>query len=144
MPAAEPLLPLLFVYGTLRRGSAHPMAHRLAMQSDFLGRGTIGGKLYSLGFYPGLAAAESQSHRVHGEVVRLRHPAFSFTWIDLYEGCGPNAPEPHDFRRVVVPVTLNSGAPVEAWVYTYLKRISAARHVPGGRWKRMHGQRQGR
>lgn len=140
MPPAEPLIPLLFVYGTLKRGSAHPMARRLAMQSDLVGQGTIGGRLYSLGFYPGLALTDAGRHRVHGEVVRLHHPAFSFGWIDIYEGCGPNYPEPHDFRRVPVPVLMNGGAHLRAWVYTYIKPFSPARHVPGGRWRiRMAG-----
>ena len=141
MPPAEPPLPLLFVYGTLKRGSAHPMAKRLVMQSAFVGEGTITGKLYSLGFYPGLALTGEERDRVHGEVVRLHNPGLSFGWMDPYEGCGPNVPEPHDFRRVVVPVAMKTGAPVEAWVYTYIKRISPARHIPGGCWSgRITGQ----
>jgi gamma-glutamylcyclotransferase (GGCT)/AIG2-like uncharacterized protein YtfP len=133
--------PFLFVYGTLKRGSAHPMSRRLATQSDFIGAGTISGRLYSLGFYPGLGLSEAERDRVHGDVVRLRNPAWSFSWIDPYEGCGANEPEPHYFRRVVVPVKLHSGAVVEAWVYTYVRRISPARHVPGGCWTARHRSR---
>jgi gamma-glutamylcyclotransferase (GGCT)/AIG2-like uncharacterized protein YtfP len=133
--AEPPHVTALFVYGTLKRQSKHPMAKRLMMQSEFTGEATIGGKLFSLGSYPGLALIGGPADLVHGEVVRLRTPELSFRWIDEYEGCGPNVPEPHYFRRVVVPVALRSGATLDAWVYVYLKSISPARHIPGGRWK---------
>jgi gamma-glutamylcyclotransferase (GGCT)/AIG2-like uncharacterized protein YtfP len=124
----------LFVYGTLMRGRNHPMARRLRSQSDLLGRGWIAAKLYSLGSYPGAVPAAGPASRVYGEALRLRAPAATLAWIDAYEGCAPGQPDPQDYARVVVPVTLNSGDKLNAWVYFYQLPIGAARPLANGRF----------
>jgi gamma-glutamylcyclotransferase (GGCT)/AIG2-like uncharacterized protein YtfP len=112
------------------------MAKRLESQSRHVGAGWIGGRLYSLGHYPGVVLADAPLDRAHGELVRLINPARVLTWLDDYEGCGPAQPEPHEYERVVVPVTLRSGAVLEAWVYAYKGPVSRARQIPGGRFNR--------
>jgi gamma-glutamylcyclotransferase (GGCT)/AIG2-like uncharacterized protein YtfP len=123
----------LFVYGTLMRASRHPFARRLAMESRFIGRATIGGTLYSLGRYPGLVEDAPQNCRVHGEVFRLKY-ARSFTWLDLYEGCGPDWPHPHEFERKMLPVRLLDGGEMLCWTYVYKGKAARFRWIPEGRF----------
>lgn len=62
---------LLFVYGSLLRGSRHPMARRLALESRKLGPATVTGRLYDLGFYPGAVPSANPQELVHGELLML-------------------------------------------------------------------------
>jgi gamma-glutamylcyclotransferase (GGCT)/AIG2-like uncharacterized protein YtfP len=60
---------LVFVYGTLRRGSAGAMSIRFP-NSKFIADATVSGGLYDLGAYPGLLSNESKS-LVVGEVYEV-------------------------------------------------------------------------
>lgn len=60
---------LVFVYGTLRRGSAGSMSQRFP-NSKFIGEAKVTGSLYDLGAYPGLLLNESNSV-VSGEVYEV-------------------------------------------------------------------------
>lgn len=124
----------LFVYGTLMRGSNHPMAKRLRSQSAYLGAGWTCAKLYRLGWYPAAVPAAARGSKVHGDVVRLHNPRATLAWLDAYEGCAPDRPEPHAYRRVMIPVTLNSGDKLDAWVYFYILPIHSARRLADGRF----------
>ena len=124
----------LFVYGTLMPGSRHPMARRLEAQSAYLGPGWTGAKLYSLGWYPAAIPSSTPGSRVHGDVMRLHNPQATLSWLDTYEGCAPGQSEPHAYQRVIVPVTLNSGDKIDAWVYFYKLPVHSARHLPSGRF----------
>jgi gamma-glutamylcyclotransferase (GGCT)/AIG2-like uncharacterized protein YtfP len=60
---------LVFVYGTLRRGSAGAMSKRFP-NSKFIADAKVSGSLYDLGPYPGLILNESNSSVV-GEVYEV-------------------------------------------------------------------------
>lgn len=60
---------LVFVYGTLRRGSARSMSIRFP-NSQFIADAKVSGSLYDLGAYPGLILNESNS-LVVGEVYEV-------------------------------------------------------------------------
>lgn len=60
---------LVFVYGTLRRGSAGAMSIRFPA-SKFIAAAQVSGSLYDLGPYPGLLLDESSS-MVVGEVYEV-------------------------------------------------------------------------
>src|SRR5436853_375545 len=85
---------LLFVYGTLRQGSGHPLARLLAAQARWLGTGTVAGRLYDLGAYPGMAEPEAAGQRLRGDVYELHDPDATLSILDDYEGCGPSQPRP--------------------------------------------------
>jgi gamma-glutamylcyclotransferase (GGCT)/AIG2-like uncharacterized protein YtfP len=107
--------PLLFVYGSLRRGaSAHG---RLRPVARCLGRATIAGRLYMLGPYPAARPARRPGERVHGELYRLTRPA-ALAALDRYEGCAPADPQAGQYRRETVPVQWR-GRRLQAWVYWY-------------------------
>jgi gamma-glutamylcyclotransferase (GGCT)/AIG2-like uncharacterized protein YtfP len=60
---------LVFIYGSLRRGSAGAMSIRFP-GSKFIAEAQVSGSLYDLGAYPGLLLNESNSN-VIGEVYEV-------------------------------------------------------------------------
>jgi gamma-glutamylcyclotransferase (GGCT)/AIG2-like uncharacterized protein YtfP len=133
MPSAS-LDDLLFVYGTLRRDSRKVINPMLARDSTYVGDGRIHGELYDLGTYPGVFLSEGCSDVVIGEVYALTSHRASRTWqeLDHYEGCGPDDPEPHEYRRQQIHVFLNDGTEVDASAYILTSLAPAAVRVPDG------------
>ena len=130
MPAIQ-TPPLLFVYGTLRRGSDHPNAARLAAESEWLGHATLAGTLYRVSWHPALVLEGSDT--VTGDLLRLTDPTASLPWLDAFESCGPDAPPPHDYRREMAQVMTADG-PVPAMVYVWNLSVDGLERMPGGDW----------
>jgi gamma-glutamylcyclotransferase (GGCT)/AIG2-like uncharacterized protein YtfP len=122
----------LFVYGTLRRASGHAMAHFLAARGRLVSAGSMCGRLYDLGAYPGMVEESGSEDRVRGEVYELHDPDAALAALDAYEGCGPDDPRPWLFERVLASVTLDGGELVRAWVYCYRGPLTDARPIPSG------------
>src|ERR1700760_3685159 len=128
---------LLFVYGTLMRDFDHPMAQLLSANADFLGQAQCRGRLYLVKHYPGLVLSDDPADIAHGELYRLRQPDELLREFDMYEACGEGFPEPTEYLRQMLPVTLGDGAVSEAWTYIYnwpvahLPRIGSGRFLEG-------------
>jgi gamma-glutamylcyclotransferase (GGCT)/AIG2-like uncharacterized protein YtfP len=128
----------LFVYGTLRAESAHPMAHRLRVAARHIGTGSTPGRLYDFGSWPGAFFAPEDKYRVIGNVFALRAGHRLLIDLDKYEGVTPanggerEFPEAEGlFHRIAVKVTLDKGASVEAFAYA-LKEMPRARLIGTG------------
>lgn len=67
-----------------------------------------------------------------GEVYRLHDSETSLIELDRYEECGPGFPEPAEYVRRELSVTLTSGEPLMAWVYQYNRTVSEDARIPGG------------
>jgi gamma-glutamylcyclotransferase (GGCT)/AIG2-like uncharacterized protein YtfP len=103
----------LFVYGTLRSGSGHPMAAYLAARARCLGAAHCAGRAIELGDYPGLL--EEAGASTAGELWELAEPsAETLRWLDDYEGCAEGL-----FERARREVRDAAGRALEAWVYLY-------------------------
>jgi len=128
---------LLFVYGTLMRGLDHPMAKLLSRSADFIGEAKCRGRLYRIKHYPGLVLSEDPADVVFGEVYRLRAREALLREFDMYEACGEGFPEPTEYIRKMLKVTLSDGSASEAWTYIYnwdvarLPRIASGRFLEG-------------
>jgi gamma-glutamylcyclotransferase (GGCT)/AIG2-like uncharacterized protein YtfP len=164
----------LFVYGTLRkcpdrkgqRNSRckrnHRMHHILAQYAAFAGKGTMRGRLFHIGEYPGAVLLTSthdfvhdterdiihdmvdgivdnagdgvvHGEVVHGEIYALHnHLHYILRVLDEYEGCGPDDPQPTEFRRERVTIFLETGQEVSAWVYLYNRPTSELEVIPSG------------
>ncbi len=122
---------LLFVYGTLRRGSDHPNAHRLAGESTWAGTATLTGTLYRVSWHPALVLEGHDT--VTGDLVRLTDPALNLPWLDAFEGCAAGDPEPHEYRREVVQMVSADG-PVAAMVYVWNLPVDGLERIAGGDW----------
>ena len=110
---------LLFVYGTLRRGSTRGgFAARLEAEAAWLGAAQVRGSLYQVHpDYPGLAKPQSENDWIIGEVWEFADPAL-WAALDQYEGA--------EYVRVRRPVTMANGEHREAWVYLYASKITKA------------------
>lgn len=127
----------LFVYGTLRAESAHPMAHRLRVGAKHIGKGSAPGLLYDFGSWPGAIFSPEERYRVIGSVFALSPNPRLLTDLDKYEGVVPTAEErefPESeglFHRIMIEVHLQRGGSVEAWTYA-LKEAPRARLIGTG------------
>ena len=123
----------LFVYGTLMQAYDHPMARLLSEQSERVGEGSCCGQLFRIKHYPGLIASDDAGDRVFGELFRLRETNALLAKLDDYEGCGPSAPQPTLYIRVVRPITLPDRT-VDAWVYLYNRPVTGLPRIVSGRF----------
>jgi gamma-glutamylcyclotransferase (GGCT)/AIG2-like uncharacterized protein YtfP len=128
----------LFVYGTLRAESSHPMAHRLRVAARNIGRGSTPGRLYDFGSWPGAFFAPAEKYRVIGNVFALAAGHRLLVDLDKYEGVTPANGEAREFpeaeglfRRITVKVTLDHGVLVDAFAYA-LKQMPRARLIGAG------------
>jgi gamma-glutamylcyclotransferase (GGCT)/AIG2-like uncharacterized protein YtfP len=124
----------LFVYGTLMRDFDHPMARMLSRNADFLGPARCRGRLYLVKHYPGLVLSDDERDVVHGEVYRLHQPEALIAEFDMYEACGEGFPEPTQYIRQMLPLTLAGGATVEAWTYIYNWPVTELKRIASGRF----------
>ena len=121
----------LFVYGTLRADSGHPMARRLRVVAKHLGKGSAPGSLYDFGDHPGAFFALDSKYRVKGDLFRLGANPRVLTDLDKYEGVTGEEDADEPFHRIVVEVRRDSGEVVEAWTYA-LKAPPRARLIGTG------------
>ena len=124
----------LFVYGTLMRGYAHPMARLLSANADFLGEASCRGRLYRVKHYPGLTLSDDARDVVHGELYRLRDVDGLLREFDMYEACGEGFPEPTQYLRQIFSVTLADGTTSEAWTYVYNWPVAELKRIESGRF----------
>src|SRR5436190_22408873 len=93
----------LFVYGTLKRRSRHPMARRLAQSARHVGAAKIAGRLYNLGRFPGLQEPTAPDDWVLGDVYDLGENAEqTLRDMDAYENA--ESPPPAPYERLAAPV----------------------------------------
>jgi gamma-glutamylcyclotransferase (GGCT)/AIG2-like uncharacterized protein YtfP len=124
----------LFVYGTLRRRSRHPMARRLAEAARHVGPAKIAGRLYDLGRFPGLKEPRSAQDWVQGDVYDLGDAAEqTLGEMDVYENVDSAPPAPYDRQQTTA--FLPDGQPVSTWVYTYRGEVKDAQFIASGSYE---------
>lgn len=121
----------LFVYGSLRRDVPGGRAELLGDDAEFLGPGSVRGRLLDLGAYPGLVPAVTRDERVRGELYAIRGRRI-LAALDAYEDYDPQRPERSLFLRREVQVELDSGESRTAWVYWYAGPPGRGRRIVSG------------
>jgi gamma-glutamylcyclotransferase (GGCT)/AIG2-like uncharacterized protein YtfP len=116
----------LFVYGSLRSGEASDLS--LQSGSRLVGPDRINGKLYEVGWYPGVKTPESNDYDprgplVSGEVYELLDDGL-IRHLDSYEGY------PNLFNRHQVETERSRFV----WVYTYNGTVGENQLVASGDW----------
>lgn len=125
----------LFVYGTLLPGSAPGEIAHAAARLRPIGEGSVRGRLYDLGHYPGLVL-DPHAQSVFGIVFELPDDSAVLDALDEYEEFFAAMPQASQFLRIRAGVTLSTGIAVECWIYVYNRDIANARLIPSGRWGR--------
>lgn len=115
----------IFVYGTLRSESDHPMARRLCAQARLVGKGSVPGRLYDCGWYPAAMFDDSERRNIVGDVFALKPGGKLLAELDAYEAGDPN------YARAILEVTLADGRKVMAWAYGVTKPPNT-RLIPSG------------
>lgn len=115
----------IFVYGTLRRGSRHPMARRLSAKARHVGEGRAPGTLYDMGWYPAAMFDAGSSTQIVGDVFSLPQGGRLLAEMDAYEEGGPA------YERIPLDVSLIGGGQLLVWTYAVLAPPSS-RVIPGG------------
>lgn len=151
----------LFVYGTLRSDMGHPMHDVLNRYAQFVGMGTVWGRLFNLGTYPGLilvnhpkestplsdAGSVVSASKVWGEVYALTPDTTQILLaiLDDYEGYYPGHRSQSDYLRqkvqvlmeskgAIAPETLSLTPSLEAWGYVYNRDVAAYPELPSGNY----------
>lgn len=115
----------IFVYGTLRPGSGHPMARRLSLRARLVGRGSVPGRLYDMGWYPAAVFDVDDKRVIVGDVFALAPGGRLLAELDNYEGGDPN------YARAPLRVKLADGGTLTAWAYG-VPEVPKARLIPSG------------
>ncbi len=131
---------LLFVYGSLRRGSRVPARRVLDRHGPWLGMATAAGTLYAVADYPGLVPRLRGRGRVVGELYRVRAPRRVWPVLDAWEGCRSTDPPPREYRRRLVRVR-RGGRDLRAWAYLYQRPTRHLRRLPRPDWCARPGRR---
>ncbi len=113
---------LVFVYGTLMRG--FPLHRLIEGRAEYVGSGTIKGRLLDLGRYP--AAVRDLHGTVVGELYRLREIGL---WRVLDSAEGPQ------YHREGVTVRMADGREVAAFIYVYVGPPERGVPIPGGDYR---------
>lgn len=123
---------LLFVYGTLCRGFDRKEYRIFSRHARYISLGYVSGSLYDLGDYSGMTVGAQG--RVYGEVYCLQtdHLMATLEALDIYEGCSPGDPEPHEYQRRSLSVALQNGRAVGAMGYVLSEVPENAKHIAGG------------
>lgn len=122
----------IFVYGTLRK-TARPDVHDrfLGKRAEFLGTGTVMGRLWRVSWYPALTQG-SADERVVGEAYLLSDPDNMIAELDRFEVCDLQNPSQSEYTRRVVTVSLDDGDDLPAWCYFYLGSTEGLTQLESG------------
>jgi gamma-glutamylcyclotransferase (GGCT)/AIG2-like uncharacterized protein YtfP len=119
-------MPLLFVYGTLKRG--FPLHHHLG-PSRFVAAARTGPgfALYRLDWYPAMVA-EAEATGVTGELFEVSEPLLAV--LDEVESV------PYLYHRVQVPIVECDGEPRTnlALAYVYQQPVAGRERLGSGEW----------
>jgi gamma-glutamylcyclotransferase (GGCT)/AIG2-like uncharacterized protein YtfP len=124
---------LLFVYGTLMKGSGEDWQKRAG--AHLIGRGRIPGKLYDLGRFPGAVPESDPRCQIEGEVYRFANVSHALKILDEYEEFQPTHPEKSLFVRRRTTVVMEDGTAKEAWVYLYNRRVKKSNVILSGNYR---------
>lgn len=121
---------LVFVYGTLKRSGVN---HHLLAGQSFVGeaRTVRGFRIYDLGNYPGMVAAQDDQDGVSGEVWSVDTECLAR--LDAFEGVSEQL-----YTRGRVPL-IGPLAGVEVEGYLYARSTAGTAIIQGGSWRNAVG-----
>lgn len=123
---------LLFVYGTLRKGTSTDMYRMLAREAHFVSDAQFQGQLFRVDYYPGVIHSDNPRDIVYGELYQMINPDDLLAKLDAYEECGNAFPHPQEYIRSIVSVTTPDGVSKSAWSYIYNLSVVGLERIISG------------
>ena len=124
----------VFFYGTLLPQHTPPAMRRVVARLRLLGEGSVRGRLYDLGDYPGAVLDDASDKRVYGAVFQLPDRSTILDELDRYEGYDAASPSLCLFVRRRYPVELSDCNILECWVYEYNGNSAGVPIIASGRY----------
>jgi gamma-glutamylcyclotransferase (GGCT)/AIG2-like uncharacterized protein YtfP len=123
---------ILFAYGTLRRDAARRIHPALSPHVRFLGEAKVQGQLFDLGTYPGMTPGATDAW-VLGELYEIPSNCETvLSELDACEGCRPEDPQPHDYRRTLVTAIDPHDRAIGAWAYVLNRNPRGLTRIESG------------
>ncbi|SFN51316.1 Uncharacterized conserved protein YtfP, gamma-glutamylcyclotransferase (GGCT)/AIG2-like family [Cohaesibacter marisflavi] len=122
----------LFVYGKLRQHFDSEISRLFFNHARNVGPALFQGRLYQIAHYPGAVPSDDPQEQIVGHLLALPTEEPLWRAIDEYEGIGPDFSEPFEYERCKMPVSLEDGTQVEAWLYIYRHDLSNSDRIPHG------------
>ena len=135
--SAEIVLDYVFVYGTLRSGCRTGAHQQYLSGASFISPAKIRGQLFMVDYYPGLVLSHTDDDWVLGEIYLLQSAA-QLHQLDVYEGCAPKSPQPHEYERKRVDVHLSNNELMQVWTYVYKQSTESFTFIPSGDFLQRH------
>lgn len=109
----------IFVYGTLRKGTKSAMSLVLDQCCEYSSMGSMQGRLYEVDGYPGAIESDNPGDVVQGELYRINDSEKVLSQLDEYEECSENFPQPREYVRKKILISLSDKGTIPAWIYLY-------------------------
>lgn len=122
----------LFLYGTLKPNEAEVDVANVVKSLRRVGSGTVPGRLYDFGDYPGAVIDHSAKTSIKGELFELPHDDSALKALDDYEEFNRTDRKNSLFIRIRTVATLQGGRRLNAWVYVYNRNPGSARQIASG------------
>jgi acetylornithine aminotransferase/acetylornithine/N-succinyldiaminopimelate aminotransferase len=122
----------LFVYGTLRPQLLPAELKELLGTMRRIDQGSVPGKLFDLGDYPGAVIDPNTESRIIGEILELPDDQSILAALDAYEGFDREDLDSSLFTRIKHQAELDNGLRMECWVYVYNRQTSLAPIISHG------------
>ena len=131
----------IFVYGLLKSMYDNDAALFIRQHCSLIGEGTISGRLFDLGTYPGVVYEPEASTTVTGEVFEITsNKEGLISYLDEFEECGPQFEQPNEYRKEVIPVSVN-GIIYQASTYIYNRNLDGLKLIESGNYDDITGTR---
>src|SRR5262245_60236003 len=122
----------LFVCGTLRSGLAPGEVAGIMGTMLRIGAGSVPGRLYDLGDFPGAVLDPGCDAKVIGEVFQLPDDGAALAALDAYEGIDPQDQGDCMFVRREAEITLEDGGALRCWIYVYNREVASSTLIASG------------
>jgi gamma-glutamylcyclotransferase (GGCT)/AIG2-like uncharacterized protein YtfP len=122
----------VFIYGTLSPGRAPPEIRETIARLNPVSAGSMPGRIYALGDFPGAVYDGTASTRVHGEVFEIPSDTHILGALDSYEEFVPDDRQKSLFVREKRPIDLADGTRRSCWVYLYNRNPQNAPVISSG------------
>ena len=108
------------------------MSRVLLDHCSYFSSGCISGKMYEINRYPGVVESDNPEDIVYGEIYSTSSPDTVLPLLDEYEECSDNFPQPHEYVRKKIIVSMPDSISISAWVYIYCHDVSGLKRVKSG------------